>query len=195
MKTVPLCSFFRGSLLLLAAITPAILPSALLAQGVPLKGAFAVTGAVLPNNGTPPNVYCGGEPLALTVEAHGNGFTSLGPLSFSLLKTVAVPSEPANAIHGCLTLAGPNGDSLYATYDGTEGVPNANGFITGSGTLTFTGGTGIFKTRSAGSAKFTYVLVGINAASSFENGTPSSLSSPLYFSAYYEIEGKVFLRL
>jgi len=195
MKTIQLRRFFQGSLLLLATITAALLPSTVLAQGVPIQGAFAVTGAVLPNTGSPQNVYCGGEPLALTVEAHGNGFTSLGPLSFSLLKTVAVPNESANPIHGCLTLTALNGDALYATYDGTESVPNANGFITGSGTLAFTGGTGIFKIKSAGgTAKFTYVLVGINAPDSFLNGTTSSPPSPLYFSAYYEVQGKVLLR-
>jgi hypothetical protein len=60
--------------------------------------------------------------------------------------------------HGCLTLSTPEGDSLFATYDLTQGQPNAFNFVTdGSGTLIFTGGTGLFKGAN-GKANFTAVF-------------------------------------
>jgi hypothetical protein len=148
--------------------------------GIHIQGAFAVTATAAPNTGGVN--YCGGTPLALAVEAHGSGSTSLGALSLFLQKTIDVPG----AMHGCLTLTAPNGDTLNATYDGTEGGPNANGFISGSGTLTFTGGTGHFQDAS-GSARFEGVFLGIYPASSFIGGT----SAPLQVSAYYVIEGNV----
>lgn len=59
---------------------------------------------------------------------------------------------------GCLTLTTPEGDRLFATYDLTQGQPNANNFVTdGSGTLIFTGGTGLFK-GAEGKAAFTAVF-------------------------------------
>jgi hypothetical protein len=57
-----------------------------------------------------------------------------------------------------LTLSTPDGDSLFATYDGTQGQPNANNFITdASGTVTFTEGTGLFKGDN-GKGTFTAVF-------------------------------------
>jgi hypothetical protein len=68
---------------------------------------------------------------------------------------------------------------LQATYDGTEGAANANGFITNaSGTLTFTGGTGIFK-GAKGSAAFTAVF-----------GLPG-VSAPPNVNAFYVDRGTV----
>ena len=97
--------------------------------------------------------YCGGPALDYKVEAHGDGYSSLGALVFFLQKTIG----GANG-HGCLTLSTPDGDSLFATYDLTEGQPNANNFVTdASGTLTFTGGTGLFK-DAKGKATFTAVF-------------------------------------
>jgi hypothetical protein len=75
-------------------------------------------------------------------------------LAFFLQKTVSA----TGALHGCLTLSTPDGDSLLATYDGAQGEPNANGFITdSSGTLIFTGGTGLFS-GAKGKATFTAVF-------------------------------------
>jgi hypothetical protein len=173
----------QGALLLLAASALAILPSQALAdEGMPIQGAFSATASATHNTGGV--AYCGGTPLALAVEAQGNGFTSLGALSFSLLKTINVPG----AMHGCLTLTTANGDTLNATYDGTEGVTDASGFRPASGTLIFTGGTGRFQGAS-GSAKFTAVFLGIYPLSSFIGGTPA----PLQVMAYYVIQGNVLL--
>jgi hypothetical protein len=75
-------------------------------------------------------------------------------LTFFLQKTVSA----AGALHGCLTLSTPEGDSLFAIYDGIQGQPNANNFVTdGTGTLTFNGGTGLFK-GTKGKASFTAVF-------------------------------------
>jgi hypothetical protein len=123
--------------------------------------------------------------LTLAVEAKGNGFSSLGALSFSLLKTINVPG----AIHGCLTFTAPNGDALYAIYDGTEDAADANGFRPAAGTLTFTGGTGRFQGAS-GVGTFTATFLGLYPHNSFIGGT----SSPLQVSAYYVIEGRVTFR-
>ena len=74
-------------------------------------------------------------------------------MAFFLQKTFG-----ENIGHGCLTLSTPNGDSLFATYDLKQGDPNANGFVTdGTGTLDFTGGTGLFK-DATGKATFTAVF-------------------------------------
>ena len=93
---------------------------------------------------SPPVAYCGGPALDFKVEAHGDGYSSLGALTFFLQKTVS----SAGALHGCLTLGTPDGDSLFATYDGTQGQPNANNFVTdASGTLTFTRGNRSIQNR------------------------------------------------
>ncbi len=154
--------------LALAAMIVAVAPKAALAQGVPFKGTFTAAATVTPNTG---NVaFCGGTPLDLAVEAHGAGYSTLSALSLSLQKTIAV----SGAMHGCLELTAPNGDTLSAIYDGTEGAPNANSFIVdATGTLTFTGGTGRFQGAS-GSAHFSAV---------FRRGTPVM--------AFYSVEGTV----
>jgi hypothetical protein len=88
------------------------------------------------------------------VEAHGDGYSSLGALTFFLQKTVSA----AGALHGCLTLSTHEGDSLFAICDATQGQPNANNFVTdGTGTLTFNGGTGLFK-GVKGQTNFTAVF-------------------------------------
>jgi hypothetical protein len=144
-------------LLALATLTVALLPTAALAQdleGLPVRATFAVTAMATPN--TSKTTYCGGPVLDTAVEGHGNGFSAtIGALTFSLQK--AVDSSGPN-MHGCLTLTASNGDTLNAVYDGTEGPPNANGFIVNAkGTLTFTGGTGRFK-GIMGTAHFTAVF-------------------------------------
>jgi hypothetical protein len=75
----------------------------------------------------------------------------------------------------------PRRHTLSAIYDGTEGAPNANGFVSATGTLTFTGGTGRFG-GAGGSATFTAVFRRLPL------GTP-----PFQVAAYYTIHGHVFL--
>lgn len=182
-KKMPFLPLFMGSVLL-TAISLALAPSAWSDNVVSLKGALSATAASSPNTGNA--VFCGGSPLALVVEAHGNGFTSLGPLSLFLQKTIDVPG----AMHGCVTLTAPNGDTLNATYDGTESVPNANGFITATGTLMFTGGTGRFE-NAGGEAHFSAVFIGLYPANSFLGG---KAGVPLQVSAYYTFQGHVVLQ-
>jgi hypothetical protein len=167
----------------LAAITFALAPQVALADGgEPIKGSFAVAFSGTPNTGNVP--YCGGAALPVAVEAHGDGYTTLGPLSFSLQK-----GSSGGLFHGCLTLTATNGDTLTATYDATAGPPNPNHFTAASGTLTFTGGTGRFS-GATGSAKFTAVFDAFYPLSSFVGGTPA----PLQGMAFYLVEGTVSLR-
>lgn len=136
----------------LALVSAAVVsPRAALADKLRLQAAFTVAFAASPNS--PPVTYCGGPALDFRVEAHGDGYSSVGTLTFFLQKTFG-----GNAGHGCLTLSTPEGDSLLATYDLTQGQPNANNFVTdGSGTLIFTGGTGLFR-GAKGKATFTAVF-------------------------------------
>jgi len=159
-------------LLVLAAVAIALAPKAVRAdEGTPIEGTFTVSFSALPN--TAGDSFCGGTPSGNVVEAHGAGSSTLGALSLSLEKTVVGP-----ALHGCLTLTAPNGDSLSAIYDGTfTDAPNANNFRNAVGTLTFTGGTGRFQGAS-GSANFTAVFSRIG-------GT----ANPTQGIAFYSIEG------
>jgi hypothetical protein len=168
----------------LAATNLALMPRAAQAYGgVPFKGTFTVAASVTPNNGG--MTYCNGTAHALAVEAHGVGYSTLGALSLSLQKTIDVPGE----MHGCLILTAPNGDTLSAIYDGTEGAPNPNNFIVGAtGTLTFTEGTGRFRNAS-GIAHFTADFSTIYPASSFLGGT----TTPAQVMASYSVEGTVSL--
>ena len=167
--------------LALAAIAVAAGPQEMLAFDIPIHASFAVAFSGTPNAD---NVaYCGGTAGPTAIEAHGNGFSTLGALAFSLQKTQAGP-----AFHGCLTLTAPNGDTLTATYD-AQGTapPNSNHFSPATGTLTFTGGTGRFSGAS-GSATFTAVFDSFYPASSFAGGTGTA---PLQGMAFYVVEGKV----
>jgi hypothetical protein len=171
-------------LLVLAVMNIILAPKGAKAEeGAPIKGTFAVAASVTPNTGR--ITYCGGTALDLAVEAHGSGYSSLGALSLSLQKTIDVPGP----MHGCLILTAANGDTLNATYDGTEGFPNTNNFNTGSGTLTFTGGTGRFR-DARGSAQFTAVFSSTYPANSFLGGT----GVPLQVMAFYAVEGTVSLQ-
>lgn len=161
-------------LLVVAGMTIVLAPKGALAdEGTPIKGTFTVAFSVMPN--TAGDSFCGGPPLANIVEAHGSGSSTLGALSFSLQKTVGP------TLHGCLTLTAPNGDTLLAIYDGTQDAPNANNFRDGSGTLTFTGGTGRFQ-NATGSANFTAVFSRIG-------GT----ANPIQGIAFYSVDGTVSL--
>ena len=144
----------------LAAVTLAIAPQTVLAYDVHFQGSFAVSASATSN--VENMAYCGGPAYNVVVEAHGDGYSSLGALSLSLMKTLQYGGGP---MHGCLTLTTPNGDSLQATYDGTEGAANANGFI-------------IFK-GAKGSAVFTAVF-----------GLPG-VSAPPNVNAFYVVRGTV----
>jgi hypothetical protein len=49
-------------------------PKAALADdGAPFKASFAVAFASTPNTSAPPVTYCGGAPLLMVVEPHGDG--------------------------------------------------------------------------------------------------------------------------
>jgi hypothetical protein len=180
-KTLPL----MGSVLV-TAVSLALAPAAALADddsGMPFQGAMVVTATGNPNTG---NVaYCGGSPYALVAEAHGNGYTSLGAFAFAFMKTV----DSAGPMHGCAALTAANGDTLMATYDGTLGAADSNGFKPATGTLTITGGTGKFQNAS-GTVNFSAVFLGLYPGSSFTGGPPKP---ELYFSAFYILEGNVHI--
>ena len=170
--------FISVGLLVLAAMTIVLAPKGARAdEGMPIKGTFPVAFLVRPNTGG--DTFCGGssDPSGVTVEAHGAGHSSLGDFSFSLNKTIVGP-----ALHGCLRLTAPNGDTLTAIYDGTAGTPNPNHFRDFIGTLTFTGGTGRFEGAS-GSADFTAVATPI-----------SGTSNPMQGIAFYLVNGTVSLQ-
>lgn len=166
--------------LALAAMTAAVAPKPALAYDVPIHASFVVGYAGTPNTGM--LTYCGGTPLPVAVEAHGDGFSTLGPLSFALMKTLG-----GGPLHGCLTLTALNGDTLTATYDGTGGAGNTNNFSFATGTLTFTAGTGRFAGAS-GTATFTAVFNNFYPASSFAGGTSTA---PLQGIAFYMVAGKI----
>jgi hypothetical protein len=132
-----------------------VIPQAQAADKLRIQAAFTVAFAAGPN--TPPVSYCGGPALDFKVEAHGDGYSSVGALTFFLQKTIG-PAGGGAIGHGCLTLTTPEGDNLFATYDLTQGQPNENNFVTdGKGKLAFTGGTGLFK-GAKGQASFTAVF-------------------------------------
>jgi hypothetical protein len=163
--------FISLGLLVMAGMTIALAPKGARAdEGRPIKGTFTVAFSVMPN--TSGEAFCGGTPAGIVVEAHGNGYSTLGALSFSLQKTIVGP-----ALHGCLTLTAPNGDTLTAIYDLTGGHPNANLFTDATGTLTFTGGTGRFEGAS-GNANVTAVFSRIG-------GT----TAPVQGIAFYSVDG------
>jgi hypothetical protein len=166
--------------LALTAMTFALTPQTALADDVEtIRGSFAVAFSSTPNSG---NVaYCGGTALPTAVEAHGDGYSTLGPLSFSLQKT-----SGGGLFHGCLTLTAPNGDLVTATYDAQGNSPNANHFSSANGQLTFTGGTGRFS-GARGNAQFTAVFVQFYPLSSFVGGT----SAPLQGMAFYLVDGNI----
>jgi hypothetical protein len=173
-------------LLTLVAMTVAPMPKGALADGDVsiLKGAFTVAAAATPNTGGV--TFCGGRPLELVGEGHGAGYSTLGGFSVLLQKTL--DPGPQGAMHGCLVLTAPDGDTLSAIYDGIEGAPNANNFIAAAGTLAFTGGSGRFE-GATGNAKFTAIFDTVYPESSFVGGT----SAPLHVMAFYSVDGTVHL--
>ena len=165
----------------LSAMSCAMAPQLVLAYDVPIQASFAVAFSATPNTG---NVaYCAGTSGPIAIEAHGDGFSSLGALAFSLQKTQA-----GALFHGCVTLTTPNGDTLTATYDAAGSAPpNANHFALATGTLTFTGGTGRF-TGASGMATFTAVFDSFYPGSSFASGTGTA---PLQGVAFYVVQGSL----
>lgn len=162
-------------LLSVAGMTVVLAPKGTLADGgMPLKGNFTVAFSGVPN--TTGVSYCEGPASGVVVEAHGVGHSSLGDLSLAIQKTIV-----GSAMHGCVTFAALNGDTLTAIYDLTAGTPNANLFRDATGTLTFTGGTGRFEGAS-GSADVTAVFSRIG-------GT----AAPIQGIAFYSVEGTVLL--
>jgi hypothetical protein len=159
----------------------AVAPHSATAYDIPLQASFAVAFSGTPN--TANTAYCDGTPGPIKIEAHGDGFSTLGALALSLEKTQSGP-----LFHGCITLTAPNGDSLTAIYD-AQGTapPNANNFSPATGTLTFTGGTGRFK-GARGKATFTAVFDAFYPGSSFASGTGSA---PLQGMAFYVVQGTV----
>ena len=171
---------FLGSCVLVA-MTVALVPQTVLAYDVPFQASFTVAFSGSPN--TANVTYCGGTAGPIAIEAHGDGFSTFGALAFSLQKTQA-----GALFHGCLTLTAPNGDTLTATYDAAgTAPPNANHFSPATGTLTFTGGTGLFSGAS-GSATLTAIFDAFYPASSFAGGTGTA---PLQGMAFYLVQGKV----
>lgn len=168
--------------LALAAVTLTLAPRAVLAYDIPFQAAFVVSYSATPN--TTNVAYCGGPALPVAVEAHGDGFSTLGALAFLLQKTLG-----GGPLHGCLTISNPDGDTLTAIYDGKGTAADANNFAPAAGTLTITGGTGRFK-GATGSATFTAIFDNFYAASSFAGGTGSA---PLQGMAYYMVQGKISL--
>ena len=163
-------------LLVLAAKTVALAPKGARADDEGrIKGTFTVAFSGMPN--TTGVSYCEGPASGVVVEAHGAGHSSLGDLSLSIQKTIV-----GSAMHGCVTLAALNGNTLTAICDLTAGTPNANLFRDATGTLTFTGGTGRFEGAS-GSADVTAVF-------SRTGGTPA----PMRGIAFYSVDGTLSLQ-
>ena len=167
---------------LLASIALMTLAGSVVArsEGMPVQGAFAVAYTGTAN--TAGASYCDptGTILPIAVEAHGDGFTSLGGLSFSLQKGIGLDGT----LHGCLTLTAPNGDILTAVYKGTQGGMNSNNFAPATGMLVFTGGTGGFK-GATGSAKFTATFATFYPELTILAGA----SEPVQGIAFYVFEG------
>lgn len=148
----------------------ALTPISGLAQAFPFQGSVTVAFAAAPN--TNKVGFCGGptgpSAYAFVAEAHGVGTSTLGFLAMTLQKSL----DATGPMHGCVTLTAVNGDTLSATYDGTESDPNALGFQFGTGTLTFTGGTGRFRGVS-GKVNFTATFSSIETGSYLFQGALS----------------------
>jgi hypothetical protein len=156
---------FLGSLAF-AAMSVALMPTAGLAEDYPFQGSITVAFAAKPNTG---NVsFCGGPALPYVAHAHGVGVSTLGFVSMTLKKTL----EAVGPMHGCVKLTDLHGNTLSATYDGTEGDSDPFGFQFGHGTLTITGGTGRFRGAS-GEVKFTATFSSIETGSYLFKGTVS----------------------
>jgi hypothetical protein len=79
-----------------------------------------------------------------------------------------IGAESNGTYKWCLVLTARNGDTLKANYSLTQ-APSMTDFSGGIGTITFTGGTGRFKTASS-SAKLTAAFLSIYPSNSFLGG-------------------------
>ena len=153
-----------------AAMSVALTPTSGLAQEYPFQASITVAFAAAPNTGK--LGFCGGptgpSAYAFVAEAHGVGASTLGVMSMTLQKSL----DATGPMHGCVTLTAVNGDTLSATYNGTEGDPNALGFQFGTGTLTITGGTGRYR-GATGKVTFTATFSSIETGSYLFEGTVS----------------------
>jgi hypothetical protein len=157
-------------LLASAAMSIALTPTSAFGQGYPFQASISVAFAAAPNTGKVG--FCGGptgpSAYAFVAEAHGVGASTLGFMSMTLQKSL----DATGPMHGCVTLTALNGDTLSATYDGTEGDPNTLGFQFGTGTLTITGGTGSFR-GARGTVNFKATFSSIETGSYLFEGTVS----------------------
>jgi hypothetical protein len=149
-----------------AALSVALLPTSGSAEEHSFQGSITVAFAATQNTGH--ISFCGGPAMPYVVNAHGVGVSTLGFLSMTLKKTL----EAVGPMHGCVKLTDLNGDTLSATYDGTEGEVDPFGFQFGHGTLTITGGTGRFRGAS-GEVRFTGAFSSIETGSYLFEGTVS----------------------
>ena len=148
---------------------------------IPFQGSFSLGAEAAPNTGGAS--FCGGSKTdELVIEAHGSGFSTLGAFIFTLNKTL---SFATGTYHGCLVLTATNGDTLKANYILVQ-ANSSTDFGSGSGTLTFTGGTGRFK-NATGTAKMTAAFLSVYPASSFAGGG----TGPLAVVANYVFDGSV----
>jgi hypothetical protein len=172
----------RGFLSQLPLFAAGVLSVSAWAQpGIPFQGSFTAGAEASPN--TAGASFCGGSKTdEVVIEAHGSGFTTLGAFTFTLQKTLNLST---GALRGCLVLTNPNGDTLKANYNLTQ-QSSTTDFNPASGTLTFTGGTGLFK-NATGSAKVSATFLGLYPANSFIGGG----SGPLQVMATYVVNGVV----
>ena len=136
--------------LVLAAMAVALTPKSALAKQGSTASMASFTCSVHQNAETQVMQHSAGQTiLAAAAVANGAGYSSLGPLSFELQKTLTSPG----IMQGCATLKSPNGDALYAALRRNDRWANGEGHASRSpdGTGRFLGATG--------SAKFTSFFV------------------------------------
>ena len=180
MKIVKSMTLFLGRLSL--AAVSLFVPAASAQSGFPLLGSFSVSAEATPNTGGA--VFCGGSATdQLIIEAHGTGFSTMGPFIFTLQKTL---NFATGEYHGCLVLTAPNGDTLKANYHLTQQSSGSGNFSTASGTVSVTGGTGRFR-GATGALKATGVFLNQYSSSSFLGGG----MAPLQVAADYVISGSI----
>ncbi len=135
----------------------ALTPKAALAHGdEPIDGSFAVSIAA-------PSVVVTCSGGGIPIQAQGIGSVSgLGPLFLKIMKCLTFPGgAPVGTYAGTTEMTVSNGDTLKATYEGTQdfSMVDGDGFGPFQGTLTFTGGTGRFS-HASGVLSFTAISSG-----------------------------------
>jgi len=167
--------------LALSALAVLCAPTAVLADdhGMPIDGTFAVT-LMRPAAPSPvTGAYCASA--GIPIEAQGIGSVSkLGPL-FVTVKKCATVSGLAVTYAGTITMTAGNGDTIDATYAGTQNnaLRDENGFVPFQGTFTIVGGTGRFAGAS-GTLSFTALATPVSTGATA--GTSIGM-------AYYMVQG------